>query len=150
MNIGAGHRSIAAGNKGSRKKRSSSRTRAVCLKINYTVNMTRVSKDTLGKTWPICSCLHVCKSARPVNESLILCAGMGRKKDRVLMYTSYNSPGERVGGLLLIDGVEHRGSFLLRAMGKRQSAGSLLISASVSRSEQNSAAAALNQPQRLT
>lgn len=83
----------------------------MCLKINYTVNMTRVSNDALGGSQEICSCLHVGKSALSTNELLILCTGVRKEKKTVcvcasvcvlLMYTSCNSHGR----VLLIDGVE--------------------------------------------
>lgn len=73
-------RSIAVGNRGKRKNSIAGIERPVCLKINYTVNMTRVSNDALGGALEICSCLNVSKSAPPTNELLILCTGVGRKK----------------------------------------------------------------------
>lgn len=62
----------------------------LCLKINYTVNMTRVSNGTLRGCWEICSCLHIGKSALPTNELLILCTEVRGTLRAVvlLMYTS--------------------------------------------------------------
>lgn len=107
--------SIAVCNGGKNKKKNISpgMERRVCLKINYTVNMTRVSNDALRGAKEICSCLHIGKSALPTNELLILCLGVREERREknwalfmvlcvLLMYTSYGSHGTA----LLIDGVE--------------------------------------------
>lgn len=52
----------------------------MCLKINYTVNMTRVSSEAPRGSKEKCSYVHISKSVLSTNELQILCTGVGRTK----------------------------------------------------------------------